>query len=591
MLLQSLLFSAACLQGVRTAKFPYPSAPLLPIAPIADYNPLPPPSPLSRASCPACAAHSAHSPPASNALLPSSSGGSSDPCRPSPCGPNTRCTVNKNNIAQCRCLANFKPDRHTINGCIPQCVRDIDCGPGSRCLAGVNKCARICDTNTCGIDAICTPQRSRPVCSCPDGFEGNPDISCTRQRQQDPPAPSNPCELRPCGAHATCTPDGRRAICSCEGRYEGDGIQGCRRSECIENSDCGSGSLFCKQRRCVNPCSSPGVCGRNADCTPRDHHPICSCAHGYVGDPFTECTRFDPATLCQPDTCGRNADCEVRDRIQPVCTCKKNFIGDPLTACRPECTHDADCRDRHRNRNYVCQQDRCVNPCAGSPCGTNAQCSVENGAAKCSCPEYYQGNPHHRCYLECQKHSDCGRSYHVCGQNFKCVNPCDTEGVCGKDALCRVENRKPICSCPKDHKGHPFEACIPFTREDLCRPNPCGSNAVCTPGYDQAGNDRPVCTCPAGYVGDSLRACVRGECEKPSDCPSQRHTCHNYSCKNPCYDSNGRSVCGDNTSCSVVRRIATCACRPGYGGDARHGCTRRNPVPRYTVGRSGMGVW
>lgn len=46
-----------------------------------------------------------------------------DPCNPTPCGPNTRCEVNSKNIALCKCMDNFVPDGHTINGCKPQCLR------------------------------------------------------------------------------------------------------------------------------------------------------------------------------------------------------------------------------------------------------------------------------------------------------------------------------------------------------------------------------------------------------------------------------------------------------------------------------------
>lgn len=67
----------------------------------------------------------------------------------------------------------------------------------------------------------------------------------------------------------------------------------------------------------------------------------------------------------------------------------------------------------------------------------------------------------------------------------------------------------PVCSCPRDMTGDPFVSCRPFTKEDLCVPNPCGSNAICTPGHDKTGKERPVCTCPPGYTGNSLHTCVR----------------------------------------------------------------------------------
>lgn len=132
----------------------------------------------------------------------------------------------------------------------------------------------------------------------------------------------------------------------------------------------------------------------------------------------------------------------------------------------------------------------CINPCRGA-CGEGAYCDVRNGRAICSCPEHYQGNPdnrcvysfHHwffsqlwvlwllcsywiyvsslcRCYAECTAHDDCPR-HQACFQ-LKCIDPC--VGACGSGADCKVEDHKPICSCPKDHTGHPFESCRPFTK-------------------------------------------------------------------------------------------------------------------------------
>lgn len=65
---------------------------------------------------------------------------------------------------------------------------------------------------------------------------------------------------------------------------------------------------------------------------------------------------------------------------------------------------------------------------------------------------------------------------------------------------------------------------------DLCTPNPCGSNADCTPGKDRSGNDRPVCTCPRGYIGNPLVSCQIGECQDHNDCPGHQ-ACYAYMCQ------------------------------------------------------------
>lgn len=74
--------------------------------------------------------------------------------------------------------------------------------------------------------------------------------------------------------------------------------------------------------------------------------------------------------------------------------------------------------------------------------------------------------------------------------------------------------------------------------EDLCKPNPCGTNAVCTPGYDNNNQERPVCTCPAGYTGNALTSCVRGECQSNEECPDHR-ACISYQCVDPCINKCG----------------------------------------------------
>lgn len=41
----------------------------------------------------------------------------------------------------------------------------------------------------------------------------------------------------------------------------------------------------------------------------------------------------------------------------------------------------------------------------------------------------------------------------------KCQDPCP--GSCGVNALCNVVNHTPICLCPDNYEGNPFENCRP----------------------------------------------------------------------------------------------------------------------------------
>lgn len=484
---------------------------------------------------------------------------SSNPCSPNPCGPNTRCSLNNYGIALCRCIDGYVPDGNTINGCKPQCTSDGECPSEYRCRS--QSCVRVCVQGACGVRAQCKAQNHRALCTCPDGYRGDPNVRCSMERPliRDPPADLyvDPCNPSPCGTNAECRTRGDRPVCSCPLGYEGDPLTNCRRGQCIENNDCPSHQV-CQRLKCVNPCAYD-TCGTLAECTAKDHRPVCTCPRGYTGNPLSNCRIFDPQELCNPSPCGANTNCKVRND-RAVCSCYDNYVGNPLDGCRPECVSDGECPF-----NMACRNNICVNPCRDA-CGENAYCEVVNSRAVCKCPEYYQGDPHSRCFAECISHDACP-SHRACIK-LQCADPC--EGACGTGALCKVEDHKPICSCPKDYTGHPFESCRPFTSADLCNPNPCGSGADCTPGYSRSGENRPVCTCPTGYIGDPLISCSKGECDSDSQCLSSQ-ACYRYMCMDPCYTSVG-SVCGENAACVVKNHKPVCSCPRGYDGDARESC-------------------
>lgn len=59
------------------------------------------------------------------------------------------------------------------------------------------------------------------------------------------------------------------------------------RPECTSNSECPN-HFSCINQRCQDPC--PGSCGENAECRVLNHNVVCSCFHGYEGDPINGCT-------------------------------------------------------------------------------------------------------------------------------------------------------------------------------------------------------------------------------------------------------------------------------------------------------------
>ncbi|XP_055644665.1 neurogenic locus notch homolog protein 3 [Toxorhynchites rutilus septentrionalis] len=372
------------------------------------------------------------------------------------------------------------------------------------------------------------------------------------------------CARNPCGVGAQCqeTTYGR-PVCSCPAGYSGNPLTQCRRSECLDSSEC-RGDQACKAGNCVNPCS--GVCGTNANCETRNHVPVCSCPRHMTGDPFVSCRLIDPEELCRPSPCGSNTKCEVINNV-PTCSCLVGFIGSPLTGCRHECESDIECGTQE-----FCSQYKCVSAC--SQCGKGASCTrVTNHRAICECPKGHIGSPYTGCRAECYGDSDCFPGKPACIYGV-CKNPC--EGSCGINANCNLRGLTPVCSCPRDMTGDPFVSCRPFTKEDLCSPNPCGVNAMCTPGYDRSNRERPVCTCPPGFTGNALSNCVRGECLSDSECPDHR-ACIDYQCKDPCI-----SQCGTGAQCQSKRHIAVCTCPVGTQGDALTQC---RAIKNYAVAR------
>ncbi|XP_031625930.1 neurogenic locus notch homolog protein 1 isoform X2 [Contarinia nasturtii] len=378
------------------------------------------------------------------------------------------------------------------------------------------------------------------------------------------------CFNNPCGINANCHEALGRPVCSCPIGYSGNPLVSCRRSECLDHTEC-PGHQSCRNGNCIDPCS--GTCGVNAECSVRNHVPVCSCPNKYRGDPFTYCTRADPEESCHTGgrwgPCGENTKCEVINGV-PTCSCLRGYVGQPLSGCRHECESDYECGGQEFCKDFKCQQ-------ACSECGIGAQCvRVANHRAICECPKNYFGDAYNgECRAECYGDRDCPSGRPACIYGV-CKNPCD--GACGRNADCNLRGLTPICSCPREMTGDPFVSCRPFTPQDLCSPhNPCGTNAKCTPGHDNTGRERPVCTCLPGYTGNPLTHCVRGECQSDVECSDSR-ACINYSCVDPCLGQ-----CGSNAICEAKRHLAVCKCPQGFTGDALVSCrqSRSYPVARY----------
>ncbi|VEN46223.1 unnamed protein product [Callosobruchus maculatus] len=518
-----------------------------------------------------------------------------DPCRPSPCGPNSECRA-VGDQPSCSCKANFVG---SPPNCRPECVVNTDCSSSLACIT--EKCRDPCP-GSCGFNAECRVQNHIPVCTCQSGFTGDAFTECSRIPPPKPEAKPNPCDPSPCGQNAQC----RDGICSCLPEYQGDPYQGCR-PECTMNTDC-SPTKACINLHCVDPC--PGTCGQNALCDIVNHIPTCSCPQGHEGDPFTLCRPKrpePPLNPCQPSPCGPNSACRVNNGVA-VCSCLPGLVGSP-PSCRPECVVSAECaltqaclnnkcvdpcpgtcgvaaKCQVVNHNPICSCDsghtgdpftRCypipkvsppptpADPCRPSPCGPNAACRVVKGSPACSCLEPYVGAPPN-CRPECTISPECPPTKACLNQ--RCRDPCP--GSCGQNALCTVINHGAVCSCSPGHTGDPFRGCIPTpappppkpTPREPCSPSPCGANAIC-----RVENQVAVCQCLPEYRGNPYESC-RPECLSNSECPGDR-ACIRNKCQDPC-----PGTCGINAECLTRNHVPVCTCLRGYQGDAFRVCSR-----------------
>lgn len=97
-----------------------------------------------------------------------------NPCSPSPCGPNSQCRET-NGQAVCSCLPNYVG---SPPGCRPECVVSSECSFDKACTN--QKCTNPCTAGTCGSNAACRVNNHSPICSCNNGFQGNPFTICNR---------------------------------------------------------------------------------------------------------------------------------------------------------------------------------------------------------------------------------------------------------------------------------------------------------------------------------------------------------------------------------------------------------------------------
>lgn len=94
-----------------------------------------------------------------------------NPCQPSPCGPNSQCKE-VNGQAVCSCASTYIG---SPPNCRPECIVSSECPSNKACM--VQKCTDPCP-GTCGLKTSCTVINHSPICSCQQGYTGDPFTRC-----------------------------------------------------------------------------------------------------------------------------------------------------------------------------------------------------------------------------------------------------------------------------------------------------------------------------------------------------------------------------------------------------------------------------
>lgn len=376
------------------------------------------------------------------------------------------------------------------------------------------------------------------MCSCKQGFDGNPEIECIKiECRVDDDCSSQHsclnrqcvpvCSLDSCGRQAECYAQNHRAICECLPGYEGDPRATCRLLGCRADSDCPLDKA-CINQKCENPCENQAICAQNELCQVYQHRPECACPPPFEADPIRGCV--------------------LRDE---------------------RCRTDGECPSQ-----TACIQGECVNPCnVTEPCGVNSMCKVLDTLPVrtmiCECLPGYQGNA----AVQCDKSKYCLGNREESLTNV-CFSLPSSVALCPTDRGF-VRNANGECACPPGYGLSIYEDCQICREEDGLKIDETG-RCVCALERGMVIDERGRCICPIDYGyrlterGECIRTAVP-ECTRDSDCPDWRH-CHQETrtCEDPCKTK----ICGKNALCNATNHQAICQCIAGYTGNPEEHCSK-----------------
>ncbi|CAG0881855.1 unnamed protein product [Darwinula stevensoni] len=496
-----------------------------------------------------------------------------NPCeQPNACGRGAQCTA-INRQAVCRC-----PVQTTGNPSIQcttlECIQSDDCGNNQACVE--NQCVDPCGIpGVCGRDTECRAGNHQAGCTCSPGFTGDPLLGCSPiiQCLGDGQCPtgevcSNGVCTSTCTSARDCLSDQLCIDGRCTPRCQNDAdcstFQTCQNGICVVVSRCRSdndcaGREACRQNavgqaECQDVCDGLVLCGRNAECVPKNHAPSCQCRAGFFGNPQ------DDKIGCERKQCDKNDDCRQSSDVCHEFKCKaacrvQNPCGEGAQ-CVSE-NHDAACRCPEGFTGDARVRCRQIDYCAAEPCGLGAECqNARRGTYICRCPEGTVGDPYAEGCEEpvaCRKDGDCPLTARciMVRNRPKCQDVC--EGVrCGPNSLCKPVNHAATCTCIDGYTGSGDDLNIGCTPIQVrCNSNQdCSSGTICDGGY---------CRPPCGSDDEcsASEACVRGQCTNLCDTDS---------------------ACGLNALCEMRGHGKHCTCPVGFEGEPAVECIR-TPTP------------
>lgn len=414
-------------------------------------------------------------------------------------------------------------------------------------MTDINECSQ----NPCGANAICTDTPGSFVCSCQNGFAGDPFRGCVDIDE---------CSTldKPCGTHAICenTQPGYKCICPQGFKAKPDAKVACERSEvnvlchsnfdCTNNAECIDGQCFCQDgfeasgSICadINECrKTPRICGPKAKCTNLPGSFKCTCEAGLIGTP----PRMPCKAPCEDVKCGAHAYCKAEEN-EAFCICEEGWTFLPSDISKG-CVDINECDASHGPSGL---------------CGVNAHCHNKDGGFECSCPPGFSGDPSRQCFD---------------------VNECSRHHACGENAICQNSQGSYTCICPEGTIADPDPSVRCIAVVTCQNNNDCPGNAICD-SYKR-------CLCPEPNVGNDCRhPCESVDCGPNSQCRLEKGQARCFcvdgftDLTGTCVDINecNNNPCGPGAICNNLPGRFTCQCPTGATGDAYNtkGCNNRN---------------